>query len=342
MDYSRLYYNITNKKSRIFLTDEYTEKHHIIPRCFGGLDTDHNLVELSLKEHFIAHLLLCKIYPENKKLLYAFNLMSKRAKINSNLYKSTREKFYKELSISAKQRIKDKGHPKGMKGKKHSTETKNKIRINSAHPQTEETKNKIREKHFNKSDLELKIISEKISKSKTGIPRSVETKSLLSKKMKEFYSNGHIHQSQGKTYDELYGPEKSLNLKEILSTSAKKRFKNKTYDELYGPEKSLELKEKRRKQKFGTKHSKETLEKLKGRKVSNETKEKLSNIKKDRIWVSKNKTSKQIEKCELIKYENNGYTLGRYIEYLTCPHCNISMDKSNIKRYHFDNCKQNL
>jgi hypothetical protein len=69
----------------------YCEKHHIIPKCMGGTDELENLVLLPAKAHYIAHLLLCKIYPENKKILHAFAAMSlssknHKRKMNSNMY----------------------------------------------------------------------------------------------------------------------------------------------------------------------------------------------------------------------------------------------------------------
>jgi hypothetical protein len=41
--------------------DGYVEKHHIVPRCAGGDDSDNNLVRLTAREHFICHLLLVKM-----------------------------------------------------------------------------------------------------------------------------------------------------------------------------------------------------------------------------------------------------------------------------------------
>ena len=61
----------------------YVEKHHILPRCLGGLDNIENLVELYPEEHYLAHLLLCKIYPRNQKLLYAAMNMTTGAMINN-------------------------------------------------------------------------------------------------------------------------------------------------------------------------------------------------------------------------------------------------------------------
>lgn len=53
----------------------YYEKHHIIPKCLGGDNSNENLVLLTAKEHFIAHHLLTKIYPGNHKIYFAFRAM---------------------------------------------------------------------------------------------------------------------------------------------------------------------------------------------------------------------------------------------------------------------------
>lgn len=67
----------------------YYEKHHIIPECFfinrkrkgtrgyldGNPDAKVNLVLLTPEEHFLAHQLLVKIYPNNHSLIKAVNMM---------------------------------------------------------------------------------------------------------------------------------------------------------------------------------------------------------------------------------------------------------------------------
>ena len=84
----------------------YTESHHIIPRCMSGTDEKDNLVRLTAREHFIAHLLLHKIYPNESKLLYAINMMCVNSykhlnnRVNNRLYSWLKEKFSKEISIS--------------------------------------------------------------------------------------------------------------------------------------------------------------------------------------------------------------------------------------------------
>lgn len=62
----------------------YGERHHIVPRSLGGLDTDDNIVFLSLRDHYFAHKLLVKIHRgENKaKMLKALWFMSTTRKLS--------------------------------------------------------------------------------------------------------------------------------------------------------------------------------------------------------------------------------------------------------------------
>lgn len=52
------------------------EIHHILPRCMGGVDDKTNLVKLTPEEHYLAHLLLVKIYPDSRELIYAAKMMT--------------------------------------------------------------------------------------------------------------------------------------------------------------------------------------------------------------------------------------------------------------------------
>lgn len=82
MNYLKVYYSIIYK-ARNLERDGYLELHHIIPRSiFGegllnqngilGVNHDDNLVYLSAREHFVAHWLLHRAFPKNKKLGLAF------------------------------------------------------------------------------------------------------------------------------------------------------------------------------------------------------------------------------------------------------------------------------
>ena len=72
MNYSAIYHRLVARVSE----SEYTERHHIHPRCLGGNDSLDNIAILSWSEHRLAHLLLTKMYPGNKDLLSAAWLMT--------------------------------------------------------------------------------------------------------------------------------------------------------------------------------------------------------------------------------------------------------------------------
>lgn len=74
MDYSKIYINLIERSFTRNLSG-YTEKHHIIPKCMDGDDLPRNISILTPEEHYLAHVLLCKIYPNNKKLYSACSLM---------------------------------------------------------------------------------------------------------------------------------------------------------------------------------------------------------------------------------------------------------------------------
>jgi len=74
MNYNKIYQQII-ERAKARQIDGYNEKHHILPRCLGGDDSRDNLVSLTAREHFIAHLLLVKIYNGNLKLVKAVAMM---------------------------------------------------------------------------------------------------------------------------------------------------------------------------------------------------------------------------------------------------------------------------
>lgn len=108
--YERIYNRLIDKaKTRDYISkrwrigsvepNEEVETHHIIPKSLGGSNKKDNLVVFTLKEHFIAHYLLTKIYNGNYKMLRAFNLMCKNNPNRSaNEYKILRDNMSKVLS----------------------------------------------------------------------------------------------------------------------------------------------------------------------------------------------------------------------------------------------------
>lgn len=114
MDYSKIYENLIDRaKNRKVMKDQYYQIHHIIPKCLGGSDQNINLVKLKARQHFIAHRLLFKMYPNNNKISYAIWAMiinsevsdtknsyriNRNYKINSKLYETLKLYISKQCS----------------------------------------------------------------------------------------------------------------------------------------------------------------------------------------------------------------------------------------------------
>lgn len=116
MDYQAIYVKLIKKaqnKPRVKGQDAYFEAHHIIPKCLGGegtvwaYKTHPNIVLLTPKEHYVAHLLLCEIYPNEKKLKYALWRMANPGnrpsdyKMSSNGYSRLRKTIQQQLREQA-------------------------------------------------------------------------------------------------------------------------------------------------------------------------------------------------------------------------------------------------
>lgn len=100
MNYHKIYENLIEKaKNR--LLEGYQERHHIIPKCMGGSNDRENLVGLTPEEHFLAHQLLVKMYPNNDKLIYACQSMiyhDSKNRINNKMYGWIRRKHSLRVS----------------------------------------------------------------------------------------------------------------------------------------------------------------------------------------------------------------------------------------------------
>lgn len=75
MNYESIYCRLISKRILCPPTSSVVEVHHIIPTCINGSNSSDNLVSLTPREHYIAHLLLCKMYPTNTPLKYALRMM---------------------------------------------------------------------------------------------------------------------------------------------------------------------------------------------------------------------------------------------------------------------------
>lgn len=98
MDYQKIY-NKLIERAKGRENCGYTERHHIIPRCIGGNDELENLVRLTPEEHYTAHLLLSRIYPNEIKLIMASMMMCANRK-NNKVYGWLRKRHAEVMSIS--------------------------------------------------------------------------------------------------------------------------------------------------------------------------------------------------------------------------------------------------
>ena len=121
--YTKWYFNIINsaksesrkKVSKSESCYMYYENHHIIPRSLGGDDAKENLVLLTMKEHYICHLLLTKMQITNEnrfKMQSAFRRFCYGDENNSRKFEFWRamdlEKYSdEEWMINFKKKISD-------------------------------------------------------------------------------------------------------------------------------------------------------------------------------------------------------------------------------------------
>lgn len=68
----------TTRKQAIHILG-YVERHRILPGCMGGKYTPDNIAYLTGEEHYVAHQLLVKIYPQASGLAVAAVFMAKQS-----------------------------------------------------------------------------------------------------------------------------------------------------------------------------------------------------------------------------------------------------------------------
>jgi len=94
---------------------EYTETHHIQPKCLKGTDDPGNLIKLTLREHFLAHWLLWKIYPSFLPISSAFLQMNNKnpklefkgfqGRITSRTYQKLKTDVYDQLKAHTTNKV---------------------------------------------------------------------------------------------------------------------------------------------------------------------------------------------------------------------------------------------
>ena len=92
MNYQNIYESLIQRAKTRGLIEGYKESHHITPRCMGGSDDADNLVNLTAREHFIAHLLLAKIHNNSKLWVAVLMMKGKEYRyVNGRLYEMAKK-----------------------------------------------------------------------------------------------------------------------------------------------------------------------------------------------------------------------------------------------------------
>lgn len=99
--YYKWYKELTSKQNRSL--ECYTEKHHIIPRSMGGKDSKENLVVLTAREHYIAHLLLTKCVEKSYigKILCAYIMMAQVKDRNQERFYKINSRIFESIKIES-------------------------------------------------------------------------------------------------------------------------------------------------------------------------------------------------------------------------------------------------
>lgn len=138
MNYSYHYQRLIDRASIRSLECD-VEIHHIVPKCMGGTNSLDNLVRLTPEEHFVAHQLLVKMYPTNRKLVFALSAMrmSNTAYTRNNkmygwierlnILARTGTTMSEESNEKRRQSLKGRKTSTGMLGHTHREESKIKI-----------------------------------------------------------------------------------------------------------------------------------------------------------------------------------------------------------------------
>lgn len=253
MNYKRIYDEIIeNAKSQNRKKNKgiYYEKHHIIPKCKGGTNHKSNLVLLTGREHFLAHKLLHKAYPDDRKLFLGYFCMCTydnglRDIKNSKEFDEVRKQF-EELNKQRvyTQEMRDAISQRSKKFHEDNPDFKEYISLYLKqyyidHPELVEEMSKRAIEYYKTHDHPAKGI-------KRG-PMSDEQKELLSISIKKFYET---HDGYWKTH------EFSEEHKERISKALIELHENMTEDEKKEHFKNLKRGEDHHM--FGKHHTEET------------------------------------------------------------------------------------
>lgn len=198
MNYKKIYDQLI-ERAKMRTLEGYSENHHIIPKCIGGSNELDNFVALTGREHFIAHLLLAKIY--GGPLVHALWMMSITGKYNSIHYEWARKQHADRVSVLFKGRSGKYGEENGMYGRTHNEEARknisaaNKVKIICPHCSKAGGVAIMQRWHFHNCKLSPTYV--KPQKMKRRSPTE-ETRNKISIAHKTNYENGYTCFHKGK------------------------------------------------------------------------------------------------------------------------------------------------
>ena len=202
MNYLKIYKDLTvrGQKDRGL---EYSERHHIIPKCMGGTDDESNLVKLTAREHYIAHQLLAMAYPAHHGIVHAAKIMMGNSRYTSREFEWIRVLAVK-TSINfhtGRKRSKETclRISKALKGKRLG------IKFSDSHRENISKGRKgIKFSQTHKDNLSARKISQEwkdnLSKSIKGRPLKPETKS----KIQEYWKSSESKDKQSELMKKIH------------------------------------------------------------------------------------------------------------------------------------------
>lgn len=142
------YENLVAKARTRPLLEGYVERHHVVPVSLGGNNRLENIITLSAREHYIAHLLLWRMSMDKKshnKMTMALHVMvngsghkkqDRSYLVPSRIYEANRKEYVQVITEIMS------GPDNKWRGRKHSAESLEKMRAWQADPAVKEQQRK--------------------------------------------------------------------------------------------------------------------------------------------------------------------------------------------------------
>lgn len=327
--YTKWYEQLVNKaKNRTLSGDVYTETHHIVPHCISQDNSKDNLVVLTAREHYIAHLLLWRMGMPSKwhnKMMMALWVMTNGSGNGNQKMKRSKLKLHSsklyETFIEERRRISGKQAAERWKDPKYRNNIVNQLQDRWNDPEYKERMSQVHKERM--STPEARKASSENSQTMWNNRSEQERNELLDKTLRKVTAD-----RKGKTYEEIYTPEQIERMHKarenrVLSDDAKERMKQGQLNaskcpmpdhvkiqvgnrfrgrtDLNGENNGM----------FGRKHSEESKAKMRA------------------ALAGRKQTAEQIEKRRQTNKENAK----------TCVHCGKTYARHNYSRWHGDNCK---